>query len=156
MNLEKIGLILFIKYIQQIESVKSHLGGALKELLLAMASTLDITTQITQDTFIIKNISAFKKTFKKIELLLTYSINQLETTPAVPYSATKLKKNIVDSLVTVLDEEIEKIAQSSEQNKDLKIEALHTVKGVLYQHTRKSQRGNNLENIFELENAINL
>lgn len=153
MNLEKLGLILFIKYLRQFEGVKKHLLASLRELLMAMSSTLSISNQITSDNFILGRIHTLETTFRKIDSALNYSIKQLETKPSPATEPNNhLKDNIVESIVSVINEEIEKIAESSSINKDLKIEALDTVKKVLNNHLNGNDEPY-FDDIIEVEQA---
>jgi len=156
MNLEKLGLILFIKYMRQFEVVKHHLVSSIRELLLAMSSTLELTNQITTDNFLLRRFSPLEATFKKIDSILNYSIEQLEIKKEADNSdqTINLKDNIVESIITVIDEEIDKLSDSKSLNKDLKVEALFTVKDVLKQHINNDQN-TFMDDIIEVDNAAN-
>ncbi len=139
MNIEKLGLLLFIKYVRQFELVKEHLANSLKELLLAASSTLNITTQIAGANPFYKFMPLMDATFKRLNALLAYSVKQLEGPPQnTGAKHEELRQNIIESIVGVLDEEIDGLILSDTLNKDLKIEALTTVKKVLYRHFEKN------------------
>lgn len=136
MNLEKFSLILFIRYLRDFHNVKQHLFAALKECLRAMSVTVHITKQMTAHSFLLGRIRTLESVFNKIESLLAYSVSQLGNDwPSVTAGPeASLKENVVTSIISVIDEEIEKLTNSQANNKDLKIEALTTVKTVLDQH----------------------
>lgn len=151
MNLEKLGLILFIKYLKQLESVKSHLMAAIRELLLAISSTLKLSSQMTSDHFLLKHFSPLEKSLHKIDHVLRFAVEQLkeDSLSESTESQSHLKENIVESIVSVIDEEIKNISLSSSQNQKLKIEALNTVKTVLYNHLNPLNHPS--EDIIEIE-----
>lgn len=156
MNLEKLGLILFIKYMRQFDQVKRHLLSSVRELLLAMSATLQITNQITNDNFVLSRLGPVETTFKKIDTVLNYSIEQIGggNENSEPQNDRHLKNNIVESIISVIDEEIEKLNAYESNNKDLKIEALFTVKTVLNQHLRQNCTPI-FKDVIEVERAVN-
>lgn len=154
MNLEKLGLLLFIKYMRQFDQVKSHLLASARELLMAFSATLQVTNQITTDNFFFKKMGTVDSTFKKIDSILQYSIVQLGSSDQSENQeqASKLKNNVVESIIEVIEEEIDRINETSNENRELKIEALLTVKSVLCQHLRGTE--STTSDIIEMEKAI--
>jgi hypothetical protein len=131
MNLERLGLILFIKYFKQIDSIRKHLYASLRELLLATSASFDITNQLAKNNLFLKKSTTLKYAFQKIDHIIQYSVSRLEEEPKSGQGEQQeLKQNIVESIIAVIDEEIDGI-QMSDGNAELKVEALNTVKTVL-------------------------
>lgn len=152
LNLEKLGLLLFIKYVKQFDAVKQHLASSLRELLCAMSSTLEITDDMTRKGPLLKNATFLRSIFNRIEAILDHSIVSLEshTNQEGHLNESALKEQILESIIAVIDDEIDTITESAATNKSLKVEALDTVKTVLenqIKHTNLSEPSTKLHAI---------
>lgn len=135
MNLDKLGLVFFINYFNQIDSVKKHLTNSLRELLLAMSSTLDIVQQTAERNRVFNRIDLASLPLKRIDSLLQFAVQRLAASPTpVPPDARHLKEHVVESIIAVIDEEIDSLSSRLSPRNQLKIEALGTVKQVLRGH----------------------
>jgi hypothetical protein len=135
MNLDRLGLMFFINYFNQIDSVKKHLTNSLRELLLAMSSTLDIVQQTAERNRVFNRIDIAAMPIKRIDALLQFAVQRLAATPAPATPDTRrLKEHVVESIISVIDEEIDSLSSRLSPRNQLKIEALGTVKQVLRGH----------------------
>lgn len=140
MGLEKLGLLLIYNYVNQMGTVRNHLQLALKEVLLAMQSTLEIINKIPSSALLgNKEIIDFLLT--PAQRVINYTIEKV--TPLDPAAVDssldnhqKLKSHIVTSIISAIDDEIESTQNLSEEKGKLKVEALLTVKEVLLNQTR--------------------
>lgn len=132
MNLEKLGVILFFKYFQQLEEVKSHLFASVSELLMATLGSVSISHQITKESSLLKNLNSIDEIHEKIDTILQFAIKQLESKkshPEIP-NFQHIKESIIESILSVLNSEMENMPPET-PNHHLKIDALNTVKTVL-------------------------
>lgn len=138
MNLDKWGLVFFINYFNQIDTVKKHLGHSVRELLLALSASLDIVQKTADRNRIFNRFDLATLPLKRIDALLQFAVSQLPP-PALPVSpdALRLKQHVVESIIAVIDEEIETLAAKPSPRNQLKVEALGTVKQVLHSHLQE-------------------
>lgn len=140
MGLERLGLMLLYNYVNQMGTVRNHLQLALKEVLLAMQSTLEIINKIPSDA-LLGNKEVIDFLLTPAQRVISYTIEKV--TPldpaAIDSSAEnhqKLKSHIITSIISAIDDEIENTGNLSEEKGKLKVEALSTVKEVLLNQTR--------------------
>ena len=131
-NLEKIGLMIFIKYMRQIQDIKKHLEGSFHELLMAFEASIDILNQTTKSAPFFKNFSFLEETLEKIQTVLTYANEQMEKKrpSADPIDINTIKRDVFETVIEIIDEEILHMSHSRDKNKNLKREALLSIKAV--------------------------
>ncbi len=141
MNFEKIGLILFIKYLKQIDIIKDHLLGSVRELLLASSSVVRLTAQITSENTIIRSFTPVEGIFNRLNSILESSALLLSKKGSLSSpDSDSIRQSVVESIIATIEDEIEDIQCSSSKNQALKIEALLTVKTVLMGHVQSQNQ----------------
>ena len=144
MSLEKIGLLFLLNYLNQLGTVKDHLLLAVREMLLAMQASVDIVSQTAGKTLLGNRGDFVSPLVKQVQGVLNYTIEKVTPENGIEElkkleNGFKLKANIVESIVSAINDEIENISDTSNEKNKLKIEALNTVKQVLM-HQKKSSR----------------
>lgn len=135
MNLEKLALTLFVKYVSHLQQIGGHVQGSLRELALACSSVIKLTSQITVHTPFLKRLSPLQSTFRSLTQTLESAALLLDQKhPTHMPSQNQTRREIIESIIMTLDDEIDVLAESSQDNVRLKIEALMTVKNVLTTH----------------------
>jgi hypothetical protein len=143
MGFEKFGLYFLLNYFNQLGTVKNHLQLAIKELLLAVQSSVDIMAESTNKSFLGNRVEVINSGIDQIKQLLNYSIDLVSPTEEKeaktldPEQGMRLKEHIVNSIVSAIDDEIENMRDTSTEKSKLKVEALYTVKQVLVTQKRK-------------------
>lgn len=153
MNLEKISLLLIIKYFRQFGGVKKHLTASFKELLLAVSSSIEIANQVSANNALLSKFEPFSRTLRRVDDLLQYGVIQLESlNPAPePPKESQIRDHILESIIEVIDDECERIQNTNPRNARLKIEALETVKSVLCHNLELSADTANPDKTLALE-----
>lgn len=135
MRLEKLGMMLFLEYWNQLNDVKYHLSRSLAELIKALEETLKIVQKGSQQLSVHPvqdNILA--KLFGPLRSLLHYSEQKCESsspsTPDTPHPP-EIKAHIIQSLIDALEQEMAHITAEEAMHNPLKIKALESVKTVL-------------------------
>lgn len=132
MNLEKIGLLLFLKYMRQIEDVKKHLVGALREVLLALSSSLDIANAAATEKGLNEKSPLVETFFSKMETLITFSLKQLpESRKADTSEINALKTEVFNAVLCVINDEIDILTRLKTPNTTIQIEALDAIRRAL-------------------------
>ncbi|MBI2340046.1 MAG: hypothetical protein HYU99_06765 [Deltaproteobacteria bacterium] len=135
MGLEKFGLIILLNYLNQMGQVKNHLQLALKEILLAMQSSLDIVSKSTANTILSSSSEMLEPLLGPVQKIINYTIDRI--TPVEmridlrDEESRRIKQHIVDSIISAIDDEILNTRASTSEKYKLKVEALSTVKQVL-------------------------
>lgn len=144
MGLEKFGLLILINYLNQLGEVKNHLQMALKEVLLAMQSSLEIVGKSTNNTVLSGSKDLIDPILGPVQKVLNFTIDKVSPVdPNQPISfddSMQIKEHIVESIISAIDDEIENTKGTSNEKNKLKIEALNTVKQVLGQQKKKPVR----------------
>lgn len=141
MGLEKFGLLILINYLNQLGEVKGHLQLALREVLLAMQSSLEIVGKSTNNTVLSGSKDIIDPLLGPIQKVLNFSINKVS--PTDPHQTLNLddslqiKEHIVESIISAIDDEIINTKGTSSEKNKLKVEALNTVKQVLSQQKKR-------------------
>ena len=139
LNLEKLGVVLFVKYLRQFDVVRNHLASSLKELLMAASSSIEVSSEIAADTPGFNKFETLNSIIQKIDSLLKHSIDNLDVKEK-NRDHDELKENVLVSIIQSLDDEIIYLQDSDENNIDLKIDALKTVKRVIVNQIGKDDR----------------
>lgn len=139
MNLDKLGLVFFINYFNQIDSVKRHLLASFREFLLALASSFEIVSRTAEQNTIFNRFDLIAGSLKKVEDLLKFSVLQLSPLQGSGQlkDTEQLKAHVVESIIAVIDEEIEAVGRTTNVRNQMKAEALYTVKQVLISHLQR-------------------
>lgn len=135
MGFEKFGLIVLLNYLNQMGQVRNHLQMALREILLAMQSSLDIVSKSTANTILSSSSEMLEPLLKPVQKIIHYTLDKV--TPSETRvdlradESTRIKEYIVDSIISAIDDEIINTKGATSEKYKLKIEALSTVKQVL-------------------------
>ena len=134
MNFEKLGLYVFLKYYKQLDTARGHLASSLRELLLAMSSSVEVVHDQAQETPILKRVEAIPHFLKKAQSLLSASADILpKPAPAKIVreknpQADHFKKEIISAIVDVIDEEMERLPPATNPETRMRLKALEAVK----------------------------
>lgn len=135
MSLEKLGLLFLLNYFNQLGTVRNHMQLALRELLLAMQASVEITLDSANKTVLGNKMEAFSPLTQQLMSLIQFSIDKVTPSDGLPDPMVdeghKLKEHIVNSIISAIDDEIENTKGTMNEKNKLKIEALYTVKQVL-------------------------
>lgn len=144
MGLNKLSLLFLLNYFNQLGDVKDHLLLALKEVLLAIQTTLKMVNQAANKTPLGYSREFIAPLLKQVEGVVAYSIERINPqNPSASVSSAdqelsqesrQLKNNIVQSIIAAIDEEITQTPNTQTDQNKLKVEALNTVKQVLMNH----------------------
>lgn len=136
MGIERLGLLFLLRYFNHLGEVKDHLLTALREVVLAINSTLDIIVETAKDSSLGPHVDKIDPLIEKVNDLIEYSLEKI--TPAdkglsrlSQKEAFLLKETLVQSIVNALDEEIDQVQNPHTKEGKIRIEALATVKQVL-------------------------
>ena len=157
MNLEKLGLVIFLKYYKHFTEVKKHIIGSVREILLATSASIDLTNYITAENFILRRFQTVDNVLHLLSSMVKFSANQLE--PALDHGPkddfVKLKTEVVDSIIAAIDEEIEAVVDCPDTNKQLKIDALMTIRKVLLKQMHIETPSYDLNTIIDMDKVAN-
>lgn len=138
MNLEKLALTLFVKYVSHLQQIGGHVQSSLREMALACSSLIKLTSQITVHTPILNRLSPVQSTFRSLTQTLESAALMLDQkSPKHLPVQNQTRREVIESIIMTLDDEIDALAESSQNNVQLKIEALDTVKRVLTSHIQQ-------------------
>jgi len=143
MNLEKIGLMFLLNYFNQLGDVKHHMMQAFREVLMAMQSSIEIVSKTSEKALNATPLEPLQSLMGQVQSVVRYAVDWVE-----PYTDTKarltreesirLKENVVNSIISAINDEIETTRVVSSEKNKLKVEALQTVKQVLINQKKKS------------------
>ena len=134
MNLEKLGLLLFLKMAQDQQKIKQHLKNSAAEMTKACLQGFKILQAATVESGVIKTDTAAAKIVSQFDALADDLLKRFETQPASKKTAkTVIARQIVGEILQVLDEEKEACQISSDAQKSLKIGHLEAIGQVLRQ-----------------------
>ena len=140
MGFEKLGLYVFLKYYRQLDTAKGHLTASLRELLLAMSSSVEVAQNQIQETPVLKHLDVVPGFLKKAQDLLATSVRFFPQ-PDPPKimrekqgGASQYKKDVIEAIVDVIDEEMDRLQKSSRPDVRSSLDALQAVKVVMLKH----------------------
>lgn len=134
MNFEKLGLYVFLKYYRQLDTAKGHLTTSLRELLLAMSSSVEVAQNQIQEAPVLKHLDIVPGFLKKAQSLLEASVQFLPQPAQPKIRHEKQIKDVIEAIVDVIDEEMERLQKSSRPEVRLNLDALQAVKVVMLKH----------------------
>lgn len=143
MGFEKFGLLILLNYLNQLGEVKNHLQLALREVLLAMQSSLEIVGKSTNNTALSGSKDFIDPFLGPVQKILSYTIEKVNPEQTTDEEIQKigntmqLKDHIVQSIISAIDDEIVNTKGTTSEKNKLKVEALNTVKQVLIQQKKK-------------------
>lgn len=140
MSLEKLGVLFLLNYFNQLSTVKNHVLNAVKEILLAIQSSVDILSQSTSKSLLGNRVDFLNPMISQINRVLDYTIERITPDQVVsPGEETgqRIKDHIVGSIISAIDDEIENTRNLASEKNKLKVEALYTVKQVLMTQKKK-------------------
>lgn len=136
MSIERLGLLFLLRYFNHLGEVKDHLLSALREVVLAINSTLDVFVETARDSSLGSHVEKIDPLIGKVNSLIEYSLEKI--TPAggnlsrlSEKETFLLKETLIHSIVKALDEEIDHVQNPHTKEGKIRIEALATVKQVL-------------------------
>lgn len=140
MNFEKLGLYVFLKYYRQLDTAKGHLTASLRELLLAMSSSVEVAQNQVQETPVLKHLDVVPSFLKKAQSLIESSV-QILPKPVQPKisransgESYQYKKDVIEAIVDVIDEEMDRLQSRSQPEMRVRLDALQAVKVVMLKH----------------------
>lgn len=142
MSLEKLGLLFLINYFNQLGEVKNHVLLALKEILLAVQSSVEIFNQSARQPLLGNKTEFLDPLFSQVNRVLNFTIEKVapdgvSQMPSYFPEGMKLKEHIVSSIISAIDDEIENTREPVSEKSKLKVEALQTVRQVLINQKKK-------------------
>lgn len=136
---------------KQFDELKSHLLGSFRELLLALSSSFEILDKVSGDS---KNIhvQSFQDIFQKLDLILRNAAEGLsgQDEQEQNISNNSYKSEVLQSIVDILDSEIETVSENQPNNFMLKVEALQSIKAVLLKNMDR------VDSLFEEVEAVKM
>lgn len=137
MNLESLGWMLFAKSVQQMGTIKGHLMGSCREFLLALTASLDILKGTSSTLPLFNDFPSLTNIMLRIDDVLKFALEELNKrapSPADNAMESRLKKQVMDSIIEIIDEEISKLKDLKSKNMALKRQALESIKGAFLSH----------------------
>jgi hypothetical protein len=131
MKIERLGLFFLLQYFNHLGDIKDHLLSALREILLAVQSSVDIVLDTAKSAELSPHLEKANVLVEKVNSVLDFTIEKVTPKNGLLKLSEKelqiLKESLIQSIITSLDEEINLCSTSSREGK-IKIEALNTVK----------------------------
>lgn len=137
MNLENLGWMLFAKSVQQMGTIKGHLMGSCREFLLALTASLDILKGTTSTLPFFNDNPSLATVMLRIDDVLKFALEELNKrapTPTDNAMESRLKKQVMDSIIEIIDEEISNLKDLKTKNTTLKRQALESIKSAFLSH----------------------
>lgn len=132
MNLEKLGVALFLKSVSDKEQIKNHLKSSAKHLLLAGLKSFENLSEATKESDVLKPYKKADVTLQQFDALnkdlIKWLNDQGRTTKE---SKSVILRQIVGEVLEGISEEQARISESHDDSKDLKIKGLKAVSEVL-------------------------
>jgi hypothetical protein len=139
MSLEQLALIFILKNMGRVEDVKKHLVASLREMTLAMASSLAIINQTATEHNLVGRFPLADTLIKKIDVLLQYACSLM---PA-PNESARLKAEVLGSVIDILDEESTRLKRLPDASSAIQRKALLSLRKAL---ANRLQGGSGSEN----------
>ncbi len=154
---QKILLSIYMRNYQQLNDAKNHILGSLRELLMAASVAVDIVNKSTPQNTLLNKVLPLKNSIKNIDELLKFALNKVKTQQNLPesFDLPQIKHQVLESIIGVIDEEIDTISRNPHAKNQLKIEALETVKKTLFKHLDTSNQSYFAEFSDEISQAVN-
>ncbi|MBU0504815.1 MAG: hypothetical protein ABII18_04220 [bacterium] len=132
MNLEKLGVLVFLKYFQEFGGARKHLVASLRELLLATSESIEATNRITAENQAFKKIDSVETILALVNDIVKTTAGRLRSAEglATKISEEKIKKEMMQTMIEAINEEIEQVSDRVDPHKQAKIDALMTVRNV--------------------------
>jgi hypothetical protein len=117
---------------RQIEDVKKHLVSALREVLLALSSSLDIANAAATEKGLNEKSPLIETFFSTMDTLITFSLKQLpESHKADVSEIDALKTEVFNAVLCVINDEIDVLTRLKTHNTTVQIEALDAIRRAL-------------------------
>lgn len=127
MSLEQLALIFILKNMGRVDDVKKHLIASLREMTLAVASSFEIINQTASEHNLGAKFPLAEILIKKADAILHYACAKI---PA-PDEAARLKAEVLNSVIDILDEESTKLKNNPGPSSALQREALVSIRKAL-------------------------
>ena len=133
MLVEKLILSVYMKHYQQILRAQRHFLLSVREMLMATSSTFEIANSVINSVPVIGRLLPAKPLINNVQSLLAHSIGRMSKKlgPSSESDATLLKSRIIESIMGVVQEEIDSVPTSDSTKNRMRIEALLAVKQAL-------------------------
>jgi hypothetical protein len=158
MNLEKLGVLVFLKYFQEFGGARKHLVASLRELLLATSESLEATNRITTENQVFNKIDSVETILALVNDVVKTTAGRLRQADGVTtkLSEEKIKKEMIQTMIDAVNEEIEQVSDRVDPHKQAKIDALMTVRNVFTRQLHDDYiYGEDVDGIDESDKAVN-
>lgn len=127
MNLEKLGLTLFLKASQEHKKIVEPLKLALKNVVVAGLQSAQLVQTATLESEVLKPYGSAHKTLKQFDLLSHEVLNWINQNQDASASKKIIMRQIVEEIVLGLDDEKKNILKSDYNDKEAQIQALTAI-----------------------------
>lgn len=133
MNFEKIALVLFLKYVQQFGDIKTHLTNALREMILAATTSMEVVQQTAKENKVSQQAPLLQTVLDKTDSFLQFALTKIpeKISEENVQDEVLFKQEIWESVILAIEEEIENISEKPTPSAKLQIEALETIRQAL-------------------------
>lgn len=144
MSLENLGLLLFIKYVRQIDAIKKHMMGSFREFVLALSASFDIINGAAKSIPFFNQMESLGTVLKKIDGVIKYAVSELNKQSNHAQETQlqeRLKEQVLESILSIIDDEISSLEGKKTKNSILKKQALESIKTAFQAHQDSENRG---------------
>lgn len=137
MSLENLGLLLFIKYIRQVDTIKKHMMGSFREFVLALSASFDIMNNVAKTIPYFSQIESLGAVLGKIDGVIKLAVTGLNKHSPQDKETElqeRLKKQVLESIIDIIDDEITNLEINKTKNARLKKQALESIKTAFLAH----------------------
>lgn len=137
MNFENMGWMLFMKSVGQIGTIKTHLVGSFREFILALNASLTILKSASETIPFIRENTPINSIMRRIDDVIALALaeaNRHSSQNQEKDMEFRLKKQVLDSILEIIDDEIDGLKSSGAKNTRLKKQALESIKKAFLTH----------------------
>lgn len=135
MILEKFILSVYMKNYHQVSAAKKHFMGSVRELLMAANYAADVVGRVTDQTPLVKHLTPIRQSVKNFQNVLKFTVRKMDMLgPASQGGIEGVRTQILEGIMSVLDDELAAIPRHSGAKQQMKAEALMSVKKALLNH----------------------
>lgn len=122
-----------MKHYQQILRTQRHFLLSVREMLLATSSTFEIAHSVINSVPVLGRLLPAKSLINNVQSLLTHSIGRMSQKlgPSSDTDAVTMKSRIIESIMGVVQEEIDSVPTTDSTKNRMRVEALLAVKQAL-------------------------
>jgi hypothetical protein len=135
MILEKFILSVYMKNYRQVAAAKKHFMGSVRELLIAATYTADVVGRVTDQTPLVKHFTPLKQSVTNFQNVLKFTVRKMDMLgPVAQGGIDGVRTQILEGIMSVLDDELASIPRQSGAKQQMKADALLSVKKALLNH----------------------